>query len=140
MMEISKPDAALFLRIAAIERFPGFDVAKSPPTDLRTMLGAKPLLCIYSLDSFRNSDVSWTETIGYRLFDGTREDYDGAAQHAAHVEAWLWQSAALPGANPVAATISTSGPDLVPDEREMAVLFGTVEMVIAGVYRPVKSG
>lgn len=140
MMEISKPDAALFLRIAAIDRFPGFDVAESPPTEDRTMLAETPLLCVYSLDAFRNGDVSWTETIGYRLFQGTREDLGAARIAASHVEAWLWQSAALPGANPVAATISTSGPDLVPDEREVAVLFGTVEMVIAGVYRPVISG
>lgn len=140
MNELQKPDAALFLRERAIERFPGFDVAESIPLDQKVMLLERPMVLLYSMDVARLTDVTWTETIGYRIFAGSREYPDVARNVGRQVEAWLWGAWKLPGYNPVTAATDTAGPNLIADEHETAVLFGTVEMVIAGVYHPAQSG
>ena len=138
MRELVKPNTALFLREAAIGRFPDWDVAESTPAG-RILERVTPLLLIYSVDSSRNTEWTWQETIGYRMFAGTRDMPEEAQAAAAQVEAWL-QNCALFAGSPVAAIDDSNGPNLVPDEHETAVLYGTVELVIAGVYRPAVTG
>lgn len=131
--ELAKPNAALWVRIEAIKRFPECDVDRDPPPG-KIVERDRPLLTFYSQDSYRRDDASWVEVIAYRVFAGSREFPDVAEQYAAAVEAWLW-TLARPGPNcPVASVSDSNGPNMVPDEHETAVLYGTVEMVIAGVY------
>lgn len=139
MRELVKPDAAVWIREQAIARFPEIDVDEdTPPGPI--VKRRKPLLLVYSVDVYRQDDASWVETIGYRVLAGSREDPSEAKQLAALVDAWLWTLARpVPGC-PIAAVNASDGPNLVPDERETAVLYGTAEMVIAGVYRPAMTG
>lgn len=133
--ELVKPDAALWVREQALGRFPECEVDRDPPPGRLVDL-ERPLLTFYSQDAYRQDMASWVEVIGYRVFAGSRELPAEAERYAALVEAWLW-TLARPGAGcPVAAVIDSNGPNLVPDERETAVLYGTVEMVIAGVFPP----
>lgn len=77
---------------------------------------------------------------GYRIFAGSRANPDEAREVGAAVEAWLWTAAHYDRASPVAAVTDSNGPNLVADEHETAVLYGTVEMVIAGVFTPAQTG
>lgn len=138
MRELVKPDVATFLRVMAIERFPEWDVDEWVPEG-RILERENPLLLLYSVDVFKLTEWTWNETIGYRVFYSTRERPQPARDVAARVEAWLSTSAALPG-SPVAAVLDSNGPNLVADEHETAVLYGTVELVVAGVYRPAVTG
>ena len=139
--EMMKPDAALYLREQAIARFPLWDIAESIPDGERIMLLERPLVLIYSQDSFREPNGwTWSEVFGYRVFAGSRESPDAAREVAREVEAWLWAAARYDRASPVAAVTDSNGPNLVADEHETAVLYGTVEMVIAGVFAPAKTG
>ena len=133
--ELVKPDAALWIREAAIERFPECEVDRSPPAGRLVDLD-RPLLTFYSQDVYRNDLASWVEVIGYRVFAGSRDFPAEAERYAAQVEAWLWTLARPVRGCPVAAVTDSNGPNMVPDEHETAVLYGTVEMVIAGVYPP----
>lgn len=138
--ELVKPDAALYLRVQAIERFPEWDIAEAIPEGERIIVREKPLVLIYSQDSYRNAEWTWSEVFGVRVFAGSRADPTEAQEVAAAVEAWLW-TAARPGRGcPVAAVTDSNGPNLVVDEHETAVLYGTVEMVIAGVFLPAYTG
>lgn len=137
--ELQKPDTALWIRERAIERFPGWGVDRTEPRG-RVMERTTPLLLIYSQDQSRATEWTWNEVIGYRIFAGTRDDTTDADTAAAAVEAWLWTLPGLRGLNPVAAVYASNGPNLVPDEHETAVLYGTVELVIAGVFAPAKAG
>ena len=133
--ELVKPDAALWVREQAIDRFPECEVDRSPPPGRLVDL-ERPLLTFYSQDVYRQDLASWVEVIAYRVFAGSREFPEEAERYAALVEAWLWTLARPVAGCPVAAVIDSNGPNMVPDEHETAVLYGTVEMVIAGVFPP----
>lgn len=139
MRELRKPDAALYIRERAIERFPGYGVSEAPPPDPISERET-PLVLFYSQDKFRLTPWTWSEVIGYRVFWGTREDPTLGADVAAEVEAWLWELVTTDRGNPIAAVTDSNGPNLVIDDHETAVHYGTVEMVIAGVYRPARTG
>lgn len=132
-IELEKPDTARFLRVEAMERFPDIDVVEVEPLG-RLMDLEKPRLMIYSQDQYRLNDASWNEVLGYRIFAGTRADPTDARRLGTQVEAWLWSMARPDAGNPIAAVTASNGPSEVPSEHETAVLYGTVEMVIAGVY------
>lgn len=133
MTELVKPDAALWIRERAIERFPECDVDRDAPPG-RIVDLERPLILFYSQDAYRLNDASWSEVIGFRVLAGSREDPGPAEAVGRAVEAWLW-TLARPGPGcPVAAVTDSNGPSMVVDEHETAVLYGTVEMVIAGVY------
>lgn len=139
--ELMKPDAALYLREQAIARFPFWDISDAIPEGERILLRERPLVLIYSQDVFREPNGwMWSEVFGYRVFAGSRENPGPAREVAREVEAWLWTAARYDRASPVASVADSNGPNLVADEHETAVLYGTVEMVIAGVYAPAKTG
>lgn len=133
MIELVKPDTAAWIRTQAIARFPDYDVDRDAPMG-RLLDSERPLLLFYVQDDFRLSDVSWSETIGFRVHYATREDPGPAEDVARVVAAWLW-TLARPGPGcPVAAVTDLNGAVLVPGEYETAVLYGTAEMTTAGVY------
>lgn len=139
MTELVKPNAALWIREMAIKRFPDWDVDEDLPPG-RLIDIERPVLLVYSQDVFRETDVTWRETIGYRVYAGTRADPTEARDAAAIVEAWIW-TLARPGPGcPIASVDSSSGPYLVPGEYETAVLYGTADMVVAGVFVPAQTG
>lgn len=138
--ELRKPDAALYLRERAIERFPEYDVADAIAEGELIVLRDRPLVLIYSQDTFRDSEWSWGEVFGYRVFAGSRANPDEAAAVATELEAWLWTTARPVRGCPIASIQDSNGPNLVADEHETAVLYGTVEMIIAGVYLPASTG
>lgn len=132
-MELIKPDAALWVREQAIIRFPHCAVAENPPPGRLIDLG-QPLLTFYSQDVARRDMATWEETIGYRVFDGTRDNPTSARELAAQVDAWLWTLARHEVGCPVADVDNLNGPNMVPGEYETAVLYGSADMVIAGVF------
>lgn len=139
MSELEQPDAIPFLLTAAATRWPDVDVSDIAPPG-PDVGWSKPVILLYEQDAYRLSDVSWSQTVGYRVMAGSREYPDPARKIAREVEAFLWAAFKLPGMNPVAAALDSSGPNLVPDEHETAVLYGTVELVVAGVFAPAKTG
>lgn len=138
--ELVKPDAALYLRKQAILRFPNWDISDAIPEGERILLREKPLVTIYSQDSYRDAEWTWSEVFGYRIFAGSRANPDEARAVGAAVEAWLWTMARWAERSPIASITDSNGPNLVADEHETAVLYGTVEMVIAGVFAPAQTG
>lgn len=138
--ELVKPDAALYLREAAIGRFPDWDISDAIPEGEIILLRDKPLVTIYSQDTYRAAEWMWSEVFGYRIFAGSRANPDEAREVGAAVEAWLWTMARWDERSPIASITDSNGPNLVADEHETAVLYGTVEMVIAGVYAPARTG
>lgn len=139
MSELEQPDAIPFLLTAAAARWPDADVSDIAPSG-PDVGWQRPVILLYEQDAYRLSDVSWSQTVGYRVMAGSREYPDPARKIAREVEAFLWAAFKLPGMNPVAAALDSSGPNLVPDEHETAVLYGTVELVVAGVFAPAKTG
>ena len=139
MSELQQPDSIPFLLTAAAAQWPEADVSDVAPYG-PDVNWAKPVIMLYEQDAYRLSDVSWSQTVGYRVMAGSREYPDPARKIAREVEAFLWAAWKIAGANPVAASLDSSGPNLVPDEHETAVLYGTVELVVAGVYAPAKTG
>ncbi len=139
MSELVQPDAIPFLLDAAAARWPDAMVSDIAPTG-PDLTWSKPVILLYEQDVYRLSDVSWSQTVGYRVMAGSREYPDPARKIAREVESFLWAASKLAGANPVAAALDSSGPNLVPDEHEAAVLYGTVDLVVAGVYAPAKTG
>lgn len=139
MTDLVQPDAVPFLLAAAAVRWPDYDVTDVLP-DGPDVRWERPVIALYEQDAYRLSDVSWSQTVGYRVLAGSREHPDVARAIAREVEAFLWASWKLPGWNPVAAALDSAGPNLVPDEHETAVLYGTVELTIAGAFAPAKTG
>ena len=139
MSELVRPDVVPFLLTVAAARWQSYDVADVLP-DGPDLEWERPVVLLYEQDAYRLSDVSWSVTVAYRVLAGTRALPDEARGIAFEVEAFLWGAAKLPGKHPVAAVLDSAGPNLVPDEHETAVLYGTVELVIAGVYRPAQTG
>lgn len=138
--ELVKPNAALYLREQAILRFPDWDVSDAIPEGERIILRERPLVTIYSQDVFRDNEWTWSEVFGYRVFAGSRSNPTEAERVALQVEAWLWTAARYDRASPVASVTDSNGPNLLVDEQETAVFYGTVEMVIAGVFAPAYTG
>ena len=139
MSELVMPEAVAFLLDQAAVRWPKYDVADVLPPGPDTEW-ERPVVLLYEQDTYRLTDVSWSLTVGYRVLAGTRELPDEARRIARQVEAFLWAAAKLSGPNPVAAAVDSSGPNMVPDDHETAVLYGTVELVIAGVYHLARTG
>ena len=139
MSDLVRPTPIPFLLEAAAARWPDFDVSDFLPSgpDLEWV---RPGIQLYTQSTIRMTDVSWVVTVAYRVLAGSREFPDEADAIAREVEAFLWNAWKLPGANPVAAATDSAGPNEVPNEHEPAVLFGTVDLVIAGVYHPAKTG
>lgn len=137
--ELVQPTAIPYLLERAAERWPDYDVSDVYPEG-PDVGWERPVIALYEQDNYRLSDVSWSQMVAYRVLAGTREYPDEARRIAREVEAFLWAAWKLPGYNPVAASLESSGPNLVPDEHDTAVLYGTVELVIAGVYAPAKTG
>lgn len=132
--ELVKPDAALWVREQAIKRFPECLIDRSIPAGVRLVDLEQPLLLFYSQDVYRQDMASWVEVIAYRVLAGSRDFPAEAEEWAGVVEAWLWTLARPELGCPVAAVINSDGPNMVPDEYETAALYGTVEMVVAGVF------
>lgn len=134
MRELVKPDAALWVREQAIKRFPDWIVDRSVPKGTRLVDLEVPLLLVYSQDSYRNDMASWVEVIAFRVLAGSRDFPAEAEQAAAAVEGWLWTLARPDAGCPIAAVINSNGPNVDTGEHETAALYGTVEVVVAGVF------
>lgn len=139
MSELVQPSAIPFLLGHAAERWPDCDVSDVYPEG-PDVGWERPVIALYEQDSYRLTDVSWSQLVAYRVLAGSREYPDEARRIAREVESFLWAAWKLSGANPIAASLESNGPSMVPDDHQTAVLYGTVELIIAGVYAPAKTG
>lgn len=133
------PNVIPYLLERCAAEFPDVIVTDKMPRG-RIIDVEKPIIVLYVQDTVRASVTSWQPVVAYKVYAGTVDWPDDAYALAVQVESWLWSAWSLPGDNPVAASLESNGPNMVPDEHESAVFYGTVEMVTAGVYRPARTG
>ena len=90
MSELVQPSAIPFLLEHAAERWPSCDVSDVYPEG-PDVGWERPVIALYEQDSYRLTDVSWSQLVAYRVLAGSREYPDEARRIAREIESFLSQ-------------------------------------------------